>query len=211
MQQTEQFIESLAKGAGSVKPASPPAALCARWMLAAAAYIAIMSHFLTLRVDLAEKLHAPLFLAEVLSLAAIIITASLCAALLSFPDAYQKRRLLLLPALSVKVFIVTVLLEWRADSPPSPPPAHELECLTCITLLAFLPAGVLFWHLHKMASTSRSLAGGMAALSAFAIGALTLRLAEDTDSITHLVQWHYLPMFGFCAIGALLGKKILKW
>ena len=35
------------------------------------------------------------------------------------------------------------------------------------------------------------LAGGIALLCAFSVGALWLRLHEVNDSILHLFQWHY--------------------
>jgi hypothetical protein len=43
------------------------------------------------------------------------------------------------------------------------------------------------------------------------VGALWESLHEQTDSIIHVVEWHYLPMIGFGIIGMWLGKKALKW
>jgi hypothetical protein len=54
-------------------------------------------------------------------------------------------------------------------------------------------------------------AGAFAVLTASTIGALTLRLAEENDSIVHLVQWHYLPTLFFAVLGAFAGKWLLKW
>jgi len=38
-----------------------------------------------------------------------------------------------------------------------------------------------------------------------------LRLYEQTDSIMHVIEWHYLPMIVFGIIGMWLGKTALKW
>ena len=48
-------------------------------------------------------------------------------------------------------------------------------------------------------------------LSAFSVGAIWLRLHEETDSIDHVVVWHYLPMLAIGLIGFWLGKRLLKW
>jgi hypothetical protein len=48
-------------------------------------------------------------------------------------------------------------------------------------------------------------------LSAFSIGAITLRLSEQTNSIIHVIEWHYLPMVGVAWLGVWLGKSLLKW
>lgn len=43
------------------------------------------------------------------------------------------------------------------------------------------------------------------------MGALSLRLSEQTDSILHVIQWHYLPMIAVSLVGLWLGKTLLKW
>jgi hypothetical protein len=211
MQDTEQLIKTLAGAPKNTHIASDPFLLCFNWLVAVIAYIVVMSLFLELRVDLMERLATPLFLAEIASLALFVISTSLAAFVLSFPDLYQKPKLLWLPYFSGALFVVVMTLAWLADDPLAPHPIHDLECLTCITLLSFVPAAVLFQYLRTMAPIQRGRAGAMAMLSAFGIGALTLRLCEQTDSIAHLLQWHYLPMLGFNIAGILLGKKFLRW
>ena len=65
--------------------------------------------------------------------------------------------------------------------------------------------------MRKFASTHYHLAGAIALLSAFSVGALWLRLHEVNDSIVHVVEWHYLPMLAVGFIGLWLGKLLLKW
>jgi len=77
--------------------------------------------------------------------------------------------------------------------------------------MTLLPAAWAFYSLRKLASTHYRLAGSAALLSAFSVGALWLRLHEQTDSITHLVEWHYLPMLALGLAGLWLGKLVLKW
>ncbi|NBX02658.1 MAG: DUF1109 domain-containing protein [Alphaproteobacteria bacterium] len=208
---TEELISSLAGEAGKVKPATCPLTFLAWWMLAVAIYIVCTSLFLNLRPDLLSRLASPLFLAEILALLAMVISSSLASCVLSFPDLHQMRKWLLAPAFSCASFLAIIVMAWLADSPPAPEPVHAIECLICISLLSFFPSVALLQFMRGYASTNRQMAGSMAMLSAFSIGALTLRLCEQTDSISHLVQWHYLPMFVVAALGAWLGKIILKW
>jgi len=80
-----------------------------------------------------------------------------------------------------------------------------------ITLLALLPAVSIFFVMRKFASTHLYWSGGIAMLAAFSVGALWLRLYEQTDSIMHVIEWHYLPMVLIGLTGMVLGKLILKW
>ena len=66
-------------------------------------------------------------------------------------------------------------------------------------------------HDARFASTHPYSAGSVALLAAFGIGALSLRLAEPTDSIMHVMLWHYLPMLSVAILGLWLGKLVLKW
>jgi len=65
--------------------------------------------------------------------------------------------------------------------------------------------------MRKYASTHYRLAGSVALLSAFSVGAMWLRLHEVNDSIAHVIEWHYLPMLAIGLIGLWLGRVVLKW
>ena len=207
----EQLVETLAEDAAAVKPASHPFRLSLKWMGAAAIYLAVSLALSGLRPDLAQKFHEPWFVAEIASLLGIFIATSLSAALLAFPDLYQKRGIAFFPAWMFALFLLVMYFVWHADSPPAPLPVHGFECTLSITLMTLLPAAWTFYAMRKFASTHYRLAGSIALLSAFSVGALWLRLHEVNDSIIHVVQWHYLPMLGIGLIGLWLGKMLLKW
>jgi len=211
MGNTEELIEALVQDAAPVKPAPHPFAQSVKWMAGGAIYVALAVMYLGLRPDLMLKLQSSLFVAEIGLLAGIVVATFLSAALLAFPDLHQKRVVAFAPVLALALCVLAIFLAWQADSPPSAPPGHGAECLLCIASFALLPAA---WMLHSMrnfASTHPRLAGGIALLCAFSIGALALRLSEQTDSIVHIVQWHYLPMIGIVIVGLGLGKVFLKW
>ena len=211
MTDTETLIAKLTNASSQVKPVPHPFASWLRWTGGAALYLFALVMCFGLRGDLTPKLMTPLFVTEIGLLVGLVLASGLSAAVLSFPDMYGKRWAAYAPFLPLVLFAGVIVLEWLEDVPPSPKPAHGIECLLCILCYAILPACWIFYRLRKMASTHGGLAGGVALLGAFGIGALALRLSENTDSIAHLIEFHYLPMLAFSALGILLGKKFLQW
>lgn len=211
MANLDELISKLAQDAPAVKPAPHPVLLSAQWLVVAIIYIGVALAFSGIRPDVTLKLQEFWFAAEIITLLGMIIATSLSAVLLSFPDLHQMRRSVFAPAISFVLFVLTMLFAWQADSPPTPQPVHNMECTFSITLLAILPALWIFYVMRKFASTHQYWAGSIAILAAFSVGALWLRLYEATDSITHVIEWHYLPMIGVGLLGMGLGKLLLKW
>jgi hypothetical protein len=211
MNDIEQLVATLAGDAAPLRPAPHPFVLCLKWMGAAAAYLAVALAVSGLRPDLSLKFQQPWFVAEIACLLGIFVSTSISAALLAFPDLHQKRTAAFAPVLMFALFVLVILFSWHADNPPAPLPTHSFECTISIMLVSLLPAVWTFYSLRKLASTHYRLAGSIALLSAFSVGALWLRLHEVNDSILHLIQWHYLPMLGCGLIGLWLGKLLLKW
>ncbi|MFI4939646.1 MAG: DUF1109 domain-containing protein [Burkholderiales bacterium] len=211
MENIENLIDKLAQDAAAIPPAPHPYMLSLKWMAWATGYLFLSLLFSGLRPDLMVKLHQPLFVAEIVTLTGIFISTSISAALLSFPDMHQMRQLATAPVIAFALFVLVMLLAWLADRPPAPSPVHSVECTASITLFSVLPAAWTFLSIRKLASTHTRLAGCIALLSAFSVGALWLRLYETNDSIMHVVEWHYLPMIGVGAAGLWLGKKLLAW
>lgn len=206
-----ELIDKLAQEGTAVKPARHPVLLSMEWIAVAVFYLAIALMISGFRSDLMVKLHEPLFAAEIAALAAIFISTSFSAALLSFPDLHQKRRIVLAPAITFALFVLVMYLAWHTDQPPSPRPIHSIECTLSISMFSILPAAWIFFVMRKFASTHQYWAGSVALLSAFSVGALWLRLYEPTDSISHVIDWHYLPMIAVGLLGLWLGKIALKW
>jgi hypothetical protein len=211
MGNTEELIKALAHDATPVTPVSHPFVQCAKWLGGGAVYLALSVMYLGLRPDVMERLHSPLFVAELGLLGGIIVATLLSAALLAFPDMHQKRGAAFAPVFAVLLFVLAIFMAWHADNPPSAMPMHNVECFLCIASISLLPAAWMIFSMRKFASTHPYLAGGIALLCAFSIGALALRLSEPTDSIAHIVEWHYLPMIGITMLGLWVGRVFLKW
>jgi hypothetical protein len=211
MENIDDLVARLAQDVSAVKPAPHPFMLSLQWIGIAAIYLAVSLTLSGLRPDLLERFHNTWFVAEVAALLGIFIITSLSAALLAFPDMHQKRSLALAFIGMFALFLLILFFALRADTPPAPLPMHSFECTLGITLMSLLPAVWTFYAMRKYASTHYRLAGSVALLSAFSIGALWLRLHEATDSIVHVIEWHYLPMLAIGIIGLWMGKRLLKW
>jgi len=211
MANIDELIGKLAQDNAAVNRAPHPFLLSIEWMIVALFYIAVALMVSGTRHDLWSELHKPWFAAEIAALAGIFVTTCLSAALLAFPDLHQKRQIAWSPVAAFALFILVMFVAWRADSPPSPLPIHSFECTLSITIFSVLPAIWTFYVMRKFASTHYYWAGSIALLSAFSVGAMWLRFHEQTDSIMHVVEWHYLPMMGIAILGRWLGKTILKW
>lgn len=211
MNNINELINKLAQDTATVKRVPHPFLLSIEWMVVAAFYLTVALMIFGTRNDLWLELHKPWFATEIAALAGIFISTSLSAALLSYPDLHQKRRIVFAPIATLALFVLVMFLAWRADSPPAPLPVHSFECTRSIALISLLPAIWMFYAMRKFASTHYHWAGSIAFLFAFSVGALWERLHEQTDSIMHVTEWHYLPMIGFGIIGMWLGKAVLKW
>lgn len=211
MASIENLIARLAQEGKAVKPAPHPLMLSIKWLGWAVAYLVMALVLSGVRADWMHKLGEPLFLAEIVALVAIFVTALASAAVLAFPDLHQMRRVALLPIASFIMLALTLYIAWQADMPPAPLPKHSYECCLSIMLLGVLPTIGILMQMRKFASTHQRMGACTAMLAAFSMGALWLRLYEPNDSILHVIEWHYLPMLLFTAVGVWLGKRVLKW
>jgi len=211
MANIDELISKLAQDTTTVKRARHPFLLSIEWIAIAVFYLAVSLMIFGTRHDLWLELHKPWFAVELAAMTGIFLSTSLSAALLSYPDLHQKRRLAFAPIATFALFVLVIFFAWRADNPPAPLPMHSFECTRSIALISLLPAAWMFYVMRKFASTHYRWAGSIAFLFAFSVGALWERLHEQTDSIIHVIEWHYLPMIGFGIVGMWLGKMALKW
>lgn len=216
MNNTADLIAALSAEAKASKPLPAPMTLGLSVLAVLAIYAVATQLYLGLRPDLSMQLTRPFFVAEILLLTALAISSAIAAVLAMYPDVYQKPQLLKLPyaIFSALVGLILFQLFMPHDARmvmPEGEDVHAMECAICIASVALIPAALLFALLKKGASIRPLQAGSFAVLAASAVGCLTLRLAEENDSLMHLVSWHYVPTLLFAMLGAAIGKKLLRW
>ncbi|MBU6140778.1 MAG: DUF1109 family protein [Proteobacteria bacterium] len=215
MSKTQDLIAKLSSEARVTKPLRKPL----HWMLSVFSllvfYAVISQIFLGLRVDIFAQITRPLFFLEVVLMLLLFLTSLASAVLTMYPDLYQKSRLLKLPYVIFFALLAVLTLQifTPIDAQMILPEGniHKMECSVCILFLSLIPSAYIFITLQKGATVNSSRSGIFAVLAATALGCLILRLSEANDSIIHLLAWHYLPTFLFAAIGAILGKLLLRW
>jgi hypothetical protein len=209
----DNLIDDLSK-APPQRPKVKPAALFFGWFVASAIYLALILCLFGVRSDISAKIGANLFTYEILSLLAVIVGVAVSSIILSYPDLCQKKWLVYLPMLPLAAFLYIMYISYNSEvDKVGYISSHGagLECFACICLFSIGPAFLMLRYLRKQATTHPRLTSGLAVLSSTAFGALVFRFCEKTDSITHLITAHYLPLLGFAIAGVLLGKKLLRW
>ena len=215
MVDTKQLINQLSAEATPVKIVRPER--YAAFLLALLSIYAMCAQCWLegFRPDLAMQLTRPLFMVELLLLAAMLVSASLASVYAMLPDGAQRKTLMRLPYVfsggMLALVIIQIFLPQDAHMVMSDADSHTHECTQYIALSSILPAALIFGLLRKGASVMPMQAGLLAVIAAVSVGAITLRLAEANDDIMHLLTWHYLPSIFFASLGALLGRYLLRW
>jgi hypothetical protein len=215
MVDTKQLIEQLSAQATPVK-AVRPARYAAVLLFLLSLYAVCAQCWLEgFRPDLAMQMTRPLFISELLLLAAMLVSASVASVYAMLPDGAQRKMLMRLPYIFSGSMLMLVMFQLilpqdvRMVMPGAGVHAHE--CTIYIGLSGILPAMLIFGILHKGASVVPMQAGLLAVIASVSVGAITLRLAEVNDDIMHLLTWHYGPSLIFASLGALLGRYLLRW
>lgn len=210
MKNTKEIIKKLASEATPVKPVKPTAR-CFIWCVFAIMCVGVAWAFIGIRHDFAAKIASGMFIVEIsLALFAGVLSA-LAASWLSIPGCIRQNWLIWLPFIPITMLVF--LIGYQVFESPS----HLLEagksihCATDVLMVAAVPAVALFVMLKFAASTRNMITSIMAVTAVAAFGYLGSRFICPNDDISHVIVWHYLPAVIIAVVGAVVGKKILKW
>ena len=89
--------------------------------------------------------------------------------------------------------------------------SNSLICLTAVPMLSLAPLAVLLVMLRSAAPASPALAGAAAGLLAAASGAALYAFHCFDDSPLFVVTWYTLAALLVVAVGALAGRRLLRW
>ncbi|MGD9918647.1 MAG: NrsF family protein [Paenirhodobacter sp.] len=208
--QTEALIARLAAA-----PAPAPLAPGRMLALAGAGLAASLCGLLAvlgLRADWFAAIAQPVVAAKMLLPLAIGLLA-LAAALAS---THPGRRVPLWPLLAPLAVAVALFAARALETPPGGELAELMgqtaaACLLSITLVSALPLGLGLAALRRGASTRPALTGGLygLAVGGFAVVGYTLHCPEDSPMF--YVTWYGLGMGISAALGAVVGRRLLRW
>lgn len=89
--------------------------------------------------------------------------------------------------------------------------ANQLSCLVMVPLLSFLPLLALLIALRRGAVTRPVLAGLVSGLAAAGMGASFYALNCTDDSMLFVLTWYGLAAALVSALGAFVGRVLLRW
>ena len=165
------------------------------------------------RQDLAPALATWRFdLKLVLVVLALVVAFALCrAASRPVPVPHPSRYLLPLLALAVTAIAaecaVVPMDAWRTRLVGS----NWLICLAAVPAFSLAPLAVLLAMLRSAAPASPALAGAAAGLLAAASGATLYAFHCFDDSPLFVISWYTLAALLVVAVGALVGRQLLRW
>jgi hypothetical protein len=213
MTQTDQLIASLvAEGAKKPLPSVYAQTLIA--IAGLAIWLGFVASLEGIRPDINVKLTQLFYAPELILLAAISLSSTYAALVLSRPDSLQIPWVRFVPLIFTAAWAITATL----NAPmPSVIPAlpdmfnpKQFDCTACILSVSVPPGIAMFWMVRSGAPVHNGWAGTLSMLSITSLTYFFMRVIEQNDSPFHLFFFHALPVLALCLIGQLLGKKLLK-
>jgi hypothetical protein len=89
--------------------------------------------------------------------------------------------------------------------------SNAMVCLTTIPVLAIAPLALVLAILRTGAPASPALAGAAAGLLAATAGAALYAFHCFDDSPLFVVTWYSLAAIPVVALGAIAGRRVLRW
>jgi hypothetical protein len=183
------------------------------WLAGGVVSLGLFFVVLGLRRDLAAALGTWRFdLKLVLVLLALVLAFGLCRALgRPVAPSHPGRRLLPLAALAAGAIAIELLVVPPASWGTRLVGSNALVCLTAIPLLALAPLATVLAALRSAAPASPTLAGAAAGLLAATAAASLYAFHCFDDSPLFVATWYTLAAIPVVAIGAIAGRRLLRW
>ncbi len=211
---TDDLIRLLATGAGAVEPHVAERRYAKAMVLGGLGALLVMLSLLSVRRDLADAALLPMFWLKIGFVASVLAASAFAALRLSQPGARLDwvPRLIAAPVLLMWLIAAYVLIQ--ADASARADLFYGATAAYCPFFIALfsIPAFVcVIWAMKGLAPTRPRLAGFAAGLLAGAMAALVYCLHCTEIEAPFVGFWYVLGMFVPAAVGALLGRVLLRW
>ncbi|HEY4204245.1 MAG TPA: DUF1109 domain-containing protein [Xanthobacteraceae bacterium] len=211
--ETERLIRTLALDAGH-RQRPVGAVLAVALVLAMPVSIALFMSVLGMRPDVRTAMHNPFFDLKFVVTMALAVTAIVVSLHLSRPEASLGGWgwLLLIPVILILLGIGAEMMmphqrPWLSRLIGNNAPA----CVSAIPLFSLpLLAGAL-WALRRGAPARPTLAGAVAGLLSAGLGATLYASHCTDDSPLFVATWYPLATAMVVAVGAIAGRKLLRY
>jgi hypothetical protein len=211
---TDELVLLLATGAESVSRHAAARRYALALGLGVLAAGGLMLGLLGVRADLAEAICLPMFWIKLGYVACLGAASLLAVVRLSRPGAPLDWAPVGLAAPVLAMWLLAAVVLVRAE------PSHRIDLLlgatwaVCPFLIAMLSLPMFaatLWAMRGLAPTRLPLAGTAAGLLSGTVGALVYCLHCPELEAPFIGSWYLLGMLMPATIGALLGRRMLRW
>ncbi len=210
---TDDLVHALAADHGAAQPS-----IGRQFMRAIAIGFAISAvvFWMTLgpRPDIATAVGTVRFNLKIVETLLLATTAIALALRLAQPGADTRPQTFVMaaaPILLVVAVIAELLIlpasQWQSELVGN----NSLVCLTAIPLLSLPLLAATLLALNRGAPTSRSAAGAAAGLIAGGLAAALYATQCTDDSPLFVAAWYSIAIGAVAVLGALLGRRLLRW
>ncbi|SKA39465.1 hypothetical protein SAMN02745126_06241 [Enhydrobacter aerosaccus] len=209
---TEQLVAALVADGG--RAGRPIAATIARALAAGLAVsLAIFAVTLGPRVDLMPALETWRFDLKLVLVAVAVMAAGACCLAFARPQSSAHWRLCvaLLVVLAAGALAAELSVLPRGQWMISLVGSNALVCTTAIPLFSLAPLVGLLLALRRTAPASPMLAGAAAGAFAATCAAVIYAFHCFDDSPLFVLVWYPLAMVPAVTVGAVLGRRLLRW
>jgi len=211
---TDDLVAALAADAAPVDNARAERRFRDRLLWGPAIAIVLMLLLLGPRPDLAEAMRLPMFWLKAGLPASVAAACWLLLYRLGHPGARLGRSPAAALAPLALVSLAGALVLWNA----APAERESLlfgqtwrDCLVNVTILALPALALALLALRGLAPTRLALAGAAAGLFAGAAGAFAYAFHCPELEVPFLGAWYVAGMLMPAVVGALLGRRLLRW
>ena len=211
---TDDLISLLATGACAVEPRFAERRYAKAMVFGALGALVVMLSLMNIRRDLADAAMLPMFWLKIGFVASVVAVSLFAALRLSRPGGLIDwvPRLIAAPVLVMWIIAAYVLIQ--ADPSERADLFYGSTSAYCPFFIALfsVPAFVsVIWAMKGLAPTRPHLAGFAAGLLAGAMAALVYCLHCTEMEVPFIGFWYVLGMLIPAAVGALLGRVLLRW
>ena len=205
---THDLIERLATELVPVRPMLPPWQRTLLWLAAAGAGLASVAFLMTLRPDLAERLHESRFLIELGAIALTAVLAAWAAFVSTVPG--SPARLSVLPVPVALIWLATLgegcRQAWIMDGGYGPHLAMDWECVPVMLLAIVPPALVMLAMLRRGALVAPARSASLGALAVTALGSFGLKLLHMHDTSFLVLMWLLASLAAAAGLNQVLAR-----
>ena len=209
MTSTDDLIHSLASTAGTRQSASLQTAFTVTAAASLACALLLVFSVMGIRQDFADMAVRLPFAFKVVYSIALVMGASVVVLYAATPGASVTASYAMVPA---AIFLAGGVIFDPTGFPIMGTINNAVAICVGRILCLSLPAMIMtFIFMRKAAPTQPRLAGAVIGMLSAAVGALAYTLACRNDGTAFVAIWYALACAIMAAIGAIVGRRVLRW